>query len=82
MSEEKNEENINEPESLYFINDELKIYNSFEKQEDDQRKHSASLTPLERLKQTVELIIRSYGYTRESLKNLETDNKVTITKRE
>ena len=32
MSEEKNEENINEPESLYFINDELKIYNSFEKQ--------------------------------------------------
>ena len=77
MSEE---ENINEPASQYFTNPELKIYNSFEEQEDDQRKYSASLTPIERLRQTVELIIRSYGYTRESLKSQDSDNKVTITK--
>ena len=80
MSEENKNDKLNEPAANYFKNAELRVYHSFEEQKDDERKHSASLTPQERLKETVELILRTYGLTRESLSMRVSDNEGKITK--
>ncbi len=60
-------------------NRDIKIYLSFEEMEADRLRQAASLNPEEGLRQTVELILRVYGITREDLSKRFLKNKITFT---
>ncbi len=76
-SEEKDK--VAEPSAAYHN---FKIFSSFEEAEIFQIKSILKQTPAQRIKDTVELILRIYGVTREQLKERKRDNKVTILRRE
>lgn len=46
----------------------IKIFNSFEESKQDEINSIINQSPIERLRQTVELILKVYNVTRESLK--------------
>ncbi len=60
----------------------IKIYSSFEEAEQDKINYIINQSPVERLKQTVELILRVYNVTRESLKERKRSNRIHIIKDE
>lgn len=68
-----------EPVATYHS---LKIFSSFEEAEIFQIKSILKQSPAERIRDTVELILRVYGFTREQLKERKSDNKITILRRE
>lgn len=68
-----------EPSAAYHS---LKIFNSFEEAEIFQIKCVLKQSPAERIKETVELILRAYGLTREQLKERKRSNTITILRRE
>ena len=61
-------------------NNRIKIFNSFEESKQDEINYIINQSPIERLRQTVELILRVYNVTRESLKEKKYSNKITIIK--
>jgi hypothetical protein len=76
MKDKKNIESsgLNEASSYKTVH----IYSNFEEAEAAQIKKVACQSPEERIKETVELILRAYGVTREELKDRKTNNTVTI----
>jgi hypothetical protein len=60
----------------------IKIFNSLEESKQDEINYIINQSPIERLRQTVELILRVYNVTRESLKEKKQSNRITIIKRE
>lgn len=74
----EDENKVNEPLASHSI----KIFSSFEEAEIFQIKSILKQSPAERIRDTVELILRVYGFTREQLKERKSDNKITILRRE
>lgn len=68
-----------EPSAAYRS---LKIFSSFEEAEIFQIKRVLKQSPAERIRETVELILRAYGLTRKQLKERKRSNTVTILRRE
>ena len=66
--EEPNE--LNEPHASYGASKKMKlrIFKSFEEANEADAKEAALRTPEQRIKDTVELILRVYGVTREEIK--------------
>ena len=62
-------------------NNRIKIFNSLEESKQDEINYIINQSPIERLRQTVELILRVYNVTRESLKEKKINNRITIIKR-
>ena len=58
----------------------IRIYKSFEEQAADEAAEVAAQPPLQRIKETVELILRVYGVTREDLINRKRSNRINIIK--
>jgi hypothetical protein len=56
----------------------LRIYKSFEEQAEAETAEVALQPPLERIRETVELILRVYGVTREQLNNRKRSNRINI----
>ena len=75
-SEEENK--VNKPLASHSF----KIFSSFEEAEIFQIKSILKQSPAQRIKDTVELILRAYGLTREQLKERKRDHKITILRRE
>ena len=57
---------------------ELRIFHSFEEVSKAESETIALQNPVQRLRNTVELILRAYGFTRESLKDRKPKNNLTI----
>jgi hypothetical protein len=58
----------------------IKIFNSLEESEQDKINYIINQSPVERLRQTVELILRVYNVTRESLKEKKHSKRINIIK--
>lgn len=58
----------------------IKIFNSLDESKQDEINYIINQSPIERLRQTVELILRVYNVTRESLKEKKQSNRITIIK--
>ena len=58
----------------------VKVFNSFEEAELSEIQAVLKQTPKERLRETVELILRVYGVSREELKSWPPYKRVTFTK--
>lgn len=58
----------------------IHIYNSFEEQQQAEIAAELARSPVERLRETVELILRVYGVTREDLKNRPKSKRINITR--
>ena len=56
----------------------IRIYTSFDKQAAAEAEDVAKQPPMERIKETVELILRVYGVTREQLNNRKRSNRINI----
>ncbi len=56
----------------------IRIFKSFEESEQDKTAYIISQSPIERLRQTVELILRVYNVTRESSKEKKQNKRITI----
>lgn len=56
----------------------VKIHKSFEQAEQDALDAALQQTPTDRLRETVELILRTYNTTRAELMNRKRDNKIRI----
>lgn len=74
---------LKEPDVIYEINKPIEDSNkisfaSFEEDEDEIRRYSASLSPEERLHNLYELICISYGLNTEELRNPKLDNRIII----
>ena len=59
----------------------LRVYHSFEEQAAAEALDAANQPPLERIRETVELILRVYGVTREQLVARRKKLHITITRR-
>ena len=68
---------LNEPTTPYQKSH-IKIFHSFEDAEKDEIKTALTQTPIERIKETVELILRAYNTTREDLKNRSSSKTIKI----
>jgi len=60
----------------------LVFFNSFEQQKEYEVQEVLKQSPVERIKETVDLILRMYGFTRETLKNRRPDNTIYFDKTE
>ena len=58
----------------------IHIHTSVEEMDANRLRHAAALDPVEGLRQTVELILRVYGVTREDLRKRGPFKKITITR--
>ena len=58
----------------------ITIHQSFEEMESARYRHAASVDPVQVLRDTVELILRVYGTTREELKKRPRPTQITFTK--
>ena len=58
----------------------IKIFTSLEESKQNEINYIINQSPIERLRQTVELIFRVYNVTRESLKEKKYSNRITIIK--
>ena len=74
-SEEDN--NVNEPAAAY-TSSRLRIYNSFQQANESENINAAKQSPEERLKEVVQLIMRTYGVTESILRERSKSNKITI----
>ena len=80
--EEKRE--VNEPIAGYgaLRGKKVRFFHSFEEQAAAEAQDAADRTHIERIRDTVQLILRAYGVTQEMLNKRERDWKITITKYE
>jgi hypothetical protein len=60
----------------------IRIYTSLEEQAEAEAADAAKQAPIERIRETVELILRVYGVTREELKNRKKSNRINIIRSE
>lgn len=60
------------------INPEGRFFSSFEEEEQYRIQQVLEQPPLERIRETVELILRVYGFTRQQLNERKPDNTITI----
>lgn len=60
----------------------LRIYRSLEEANEAELLRTLGQSPQERVAEAVELILRVYGFTRESLKQRKPDTRVRITRYE
>ena len=58
----------------------IRIYKSFEEQAAAEAAEVVKQAPMERIRETVELILRVYGVTREELKARPKSKRIIITK--
>lgn len=56
------------------------FFNSFEEQEEYNLKKTANQDSIERIKETVQLILRVYGFTEETLRSRKCSNEIFIDK--
>lgn len=79
MSSEKEnkKDSVNEPATPYGSN-RLRIFESFQQVDDFELRQSVAQNPEERIRETVQLIMRVYGVTEETLLKRKRNNKVTI----
>ena len=77
-NEEQHE--LNEPTPSYGAKPKprLRIYNSFEEAAEAEARDAAEQSPIERIRETVELILRVYGVTREELMARKKTRRITI----
>lgn len=81
MAKSKKKKNeVNEPAVEYGRG--LKFFNSFEEQKEYEIQEVLKQSPAQRIKETVELILRVYGFTRESLRKRMPDNTIYFDKPE
>ena len=59
-------------------NNQLHIYNSIEQMEEAAHRKAAEKDPVSGLQETVELILRVYGVTREDLNQRKGNNRIRI----
>jgi hypothetical protein len=76
---EKNNK-INGPSSNYK-NSKIVFFSSFAEEEEYNLKKNAEQNPVERIRETVQLILRVYGYTEETLRSRQRSNKIFIDKK-
>ncbi len=57
---------------------EIHVFNSFKEQEDFNNEYVINQSYANRIKETVDLILKVYGYTRESLNKRQPDNNITF----
>ncbi len=74
--ESENENQINEPAVPYSMN--IKIFHSFEEQEEFDRKEMAMLTPIQRLQHLRTFINIAYGMHGYNPNNLPTKHSIEI----
>lgn len=77
----KKKKEVNEP-AVEYKRREFKFFTSFEEMDEYDRLQTLKQSPEKRLQETVELILRVYGLTRESLKNRKRDNIIYFDKAE
>ncbi len=65
-----------------FAGKKIRIFKSFEEAEEAEAMEIARQSPVERLRETVERILRVYGVTREQLKARDKKLHITILRRE
>jgi hypothetical protein len=65
-------------ESVIFVRMKLQVYKSFEEQAAAEAAEAANQTPLDRIRETVELILRVYGVSREDLINRKKSNRIKV----
>lgn len=58
----------------------ITIHQSLEDMESDRSRYAAAVDPVQGLRETVELILRAYGTTREELNKRGRPAQITITK--
>ena len=56
----------------------IRIFHSFAEAKQADLEETLKMDPIERVRQTVELIIRAYGFTREELLTRKPSSKITI----
>ena len=81
MKDKKSKENIvNESASAYKAKPRIRVFKSFEEAKEYEIQQIIEQDPIERLRNTVNLILRVYGVTREELENIPRDRKITFIK--
>ena len=78
--EKKKKDELNEP-AISYSKANLKMYHSFEEANNAFFTTASDQTPLERIKETVELILRVYGLTQAELNKRPRSNRITLTHR-
>ena len=69
---------LSEPAVSYVTNNRIHFFNSFEDASRDEAKFIINQSPIDRLRQTVELILRVHNVTRQDLKERKSSNRITI----
>ena len=87
MDYKENEEEkhkVNEPIAGYDIakGKTVRIFHSFAEAEAAEDEEAANKSPIQRIRDTVQLILRTYGVTQEMLNKRKHDHKITIIKYE
>ena len=72
---------MREPKAVYK-KERLRIFHSFEEAEETELQKAANQKPVERLRETVELILRIYGFSRQQLLERPPDDALMIVKQE
>jgi hypothetical protein len=80
----KDANKLNEPTPGYrgASNKKLHIFHSFEAMEEAADMAAANKTPIERIRDTVQLILRVYGVTQDDLNKRKKNGRITITRYE
>lgn len=73
---------LNEPAINYQNKNSIRFYNSFEEAKQDEINFIINQSPIERIQQTVALILRAFNVTHESLRNRQRNNTIKIIKAE
>jgi len=75
---EENKDKVNEPGTGYHRPARVRIFHSFEEARESELEDIIARSPLERIRQTVELIIRTYGFSRGYTGKEKPDNHIHI----
>ena len=77
-TDENTGQELNESLETYQTKNRIKFFNSFEAAKQDEINFIINQSPIERIQQTVALILRAYSVTNESLRNRKTNNTIRI----
>ena len=80
MDTDDNKNEVNEPAGTYgpFHGKRIRIFTSFEEAAEAEALAAAEKSPIQRLRDTVQLIMRVYGLTEEDLRNRKRSNRIKI----